>query len=40
MYNAILPLGKRRKNVIISRLLGEIVAIYYNIYLNDFYYIF
>jgi len=39
MYSVILPLNKRRKNVIISRLLKEIVIIYYNIYLGDFYYI-
>jgi len=38
--SAILPLNKRRKNVIISRLLGEIIIIYYNICLGDFYYIF
>jgi len=37
--SVILLLNKRRKNVIISRLLGEIVAIYCNIYLGDFYYI-
>jgi len=40
MYNVILPLNKRRKNVIILRLLKEIMVMYYNIYLNDFYCIF
>jgi len=38
-YNVILSLNKYRTNVIISRLLGKIIIIYYNTYLNDFYYI-